>query len=75
MSKQPRIPEWMILGGDGKVRLEHFDSCARGHPIAQVGMGPCPDCKVLTMRWYCADLRCDGILVSTAHRQVCAPRG
>lgn len=74
MPKEPPIPQGYLLGGDGKARLEQIDTCRRGHPVTQVGTGPCPHCRVLTMRWYCADLRCDGTRVSTAHQKVCGQK-
>lgn len=72
MSKKPVIPEGLVFDGEGNLRPEKHKVCERGHPIAQMGWGPCPKCRRLTMRWYCEHLRCDGIVVSTAHRQACA---
>lgn len=71
MPKEPVIPEWMVLGEDGKVRPEKHDICGLAHPTVQMGMGPCPNCKRLTMRWYCRDLRCAGIVVSDGHKAAC----
>ena len=67
MSDKVRIPEGYVLDDDGKVRLEQHDTCLRGHPVAQVGMGPCLACRRLTMRWYCADRHCDGIVIADSH--------
>ena len=68
MPGKAKIPEGYVPAPGGGVELERHEKCGQEHDITHLGMGPCPNCKRLTMRWYCAIRGCPGMVIADNHR-------